>query len=334
MNRPRKTARHLPPCVYEKHGAFWLVKKGKWSRLGSDLATALAEYGRRLEGPGTEAMPELIEKVYAEHTPKLAKNTRVQYRRAADVLKRKLREFTPEQVKGKHVVALHESMRERSATANHTLSFLRVVFRYALRWQLVDNNPCIGIEAYTLKERSRYVSDAEYRAIYAKAGDRLQVIMDLCYLTGQRISDVLGLRVQHLTEAGIFFKAQKTKNSTQVQFVVAWTPELRSTVERAKALHGAVRCLSLLKGRSNRPPTYRTVVGQWWDACKAAGIEDANLHDLRAKSLTDAKQQGKDATALAGHADAKMTERYLRLRETPLVSGPSFRQPLDVGQVN
>jgi hypothetical protein len=49
--RPRKTDRHLPSCVYFRHGAYWLVKKGKWTRLSADLADALAEYARLLEQP-------------------------------------------------------------------------------------------------------------------------------------------------------------------------------------------------------------------------------------------------------------------------------------------
>ena len=48
MNRPRKKDRHLPACVFQRHGAIWYVKRGKWTRLGptSDLAGALAEYAR------------------------------------------------------------------------------------------------------------------------------------------------------------------------------------------------------------------------------------------------------------------------------------------------
>ena len=67
-------------------------------------------------------------------------------------------------------------------------------------------------------------------------------------------------------------------------------------------------------------------------ASAAAQVEYAHLHDIRAKAATDAKAQGIDAQLVLGHGDAKMTERYLRLRETPLVRGPSFRQALDVGQ--
>ncbi len=34
--RPRKKDRHLPPCMYIKHGAYYLVRKGKWERLDKD----------------------------------------------------------------------------------------------------------------------------------------------------------------------------------------------------------------------------------------------------------------------------------------------------------
>lgn len=325
MNRPRKADRHLPPCVYFKHGAYWHVKRGKWARLGTDLVEAMTAYARLVETP-KGGMSELIEKVYGHHTPKLADETKKSYRGAADRLKVWLVAFAPEQVQGKHVAAIKLKMCKHPALANHTLSFLRTVFNYAVEWQLVGSNPCIGVKPYPLKKRDRYLTDAEFAAIRAKAGPRLQVIMDLCYLTGQRISDVLGIHHRDLGAEGIYFKAQKTENSTQVKFVVAWTDDLRAVVERAKALQAGVLTMSLLAGRTRKPPTYRTVVGQWWAACEAAGVEDANIHDMRAKSLTDAEAQGLDPTALAGHADAKMTERYIRLRQTPLVKGPTLKR--------
>jgi hypothetical protein len=55
-----------------------------------------------------------------------------------------------------------------------------------------------------------------------------------------------------------------------------------------------------------------------WDrACARAAppVQDAHFHDLRAKALTDAKRQGKDAQALAGHADPKMIAHYTKARE-------------------
>jgi integrase len=103
-------------------------------------------------------------------------------------------------------------------------------------------------------------------------------------------------------------------------------------VERAKTLYGNVTALTLLHGRTGKAPDYRTVLQQWHVARRAAKVDDATPHDMRAKSGTDAKQQGNDAQALLGHTSPSMTARYIRLRETPEVAGPNIRQRLDVGQ--
>lgn len=39
--RPRRYDRHLPPRLYHRHGAYWHVVGGRWTRLAADLATAL-----------------------------------------------------------------------------------------------------------------------------------------------------------------------------------------------------------------------------------------------------------------------------------------------------
>jgi hypothetical protein len=51
-------------------------------------------------------------------------------------------------------------------------------------------------------------------------------------------------------------------------------------------------------------------------------VKDARPNDGRAGSATATKAQGKNPTALLGHSNAAMTERYLRDRETPMVDGP------------
>lgn len=61
-------------------------------------------------------------------------------------------------------------------------------------------------------------------------------------------------------------------------------------------------------------------------AAAKAGVENAHLHDLRAKSITDAKKQGLDPQALAGHTTEAQTIRYIRDRETSsVVEGPSVK---------
>lgn len=311
--------------MHPKHGAYYLVQGGKWIWLGKELSTALAEYGRRIDAP-KGGMATLIDSAL-EHIKSrgLASSTVDQYTIAAEKLKRIMVEFSPAQVRGKHVAQIKLSMSKTPNMANRVLSFLRQVFDYAVEQQIIESNPALGIKRHKEKKRGRLISMQEFDAIYGKADSRLQVIMDLLYLTAQRITDVLTIGLRDLVEDGISFKQQKTG----VRLIVRWTPELRSVVARAKALYGNVRALTLLHNRRGKAPDYRTIKEQWDAACKAAGVLDAHLHDIRAMSLTAAKKQGKNPTALAGHTNEEQTDRYLRDRTIPIVDGPSFGRLID-----
>lgn len=329
MTRPRKQENHLPPCVYLKHGSYWYVKKGKWEKLGTELGEALEEYALRHEQPAG-GVADLIDRAFEHHrkVKKLSDETVRQYRTAAKILKRKLSKFGPRQVKPRHMLQIQESLATTPNMANRVLSFSNIVFKYAVRCGEADFNPCRELERLDEATRQRYLTHEEFSAIYAKAGPRLQVIMDLQYLTGQRINDVLTLRRSKITEAGIRLKPKKTKNSTGVEMLLKWTPELREAVERAKAL-SAIPAVTLLRGRGGKAPNYRTVAAQFAKAAKAANVQDARPNDQRAKSATDANNQGKNPQALLGHSSASMTARYLRQHSAQEVEGPSFRSPKD-----
>lgn len=316
--RPRKKDRHLPPCVFHRHGAYYLVKAGKWSRLGTDLPTALAEYARR-QGLGSGGgMVKLIEDALPFVTRGRAPATQAQYTTAARKLQGILEEFAPGEVSQRVVVQLRRGLADTPNMANRCLTVLRLVFDYAIEEGLVENNPCTGVKRLAEKKRDRLVAPDEFQRIREHAPPRLQLMMDIAFLTGQRLMDVVTIHRSDLRADGIYFRQDKT----DAKLIVRWTPELRQVVEEAKALGGKVNALTLFHTRNGKPPAYRTVYDQWVAACRRAGVQDTDLRDLRAMSATEAKRQGKDATALLGHASSTMTARYLRDREVPIVDGP------------
>ena len=325
--RPRKKDRHLPKSVYRRHGAYWYVKRGKWARLGSDLPSALSEYGR-LMSPAKGGMDALVDSFLAAKSEKVAKNTAKQYEVAGYKIKEMLRDLQPHEILPRHVAQLKFNLQATPNMANRVVSVLRLVMDYAMEHDLVDSNPAIGIKRLPEKERERLITPDEYRRIYEKAPPRLQVIMDLCYLTGQRVSDVLNIRHADIGGEGIAFRQQKTG----VRLLVRWSPELRTVVDRARTLHGNVRALTLLHNRRGKPPDYKTTWDQWKAACEAAGVPDAHIHDLRAMSGTAAEEQGLDPTKLLGHTSPRQTRRYLRAKKTPVVNGPSFGHVQSIGQ--
>ena len=328
MGRPRKHNKHLPPCVYQRHGAHWLVRAGKWLRLGSTLAEALAAYAAAYQPAGRGTMPGVIADAMVEILPRVKPSTRKQYELAAKVLRQAFAEFRVEQVTAADVAEFRADWATKPNMGNRHLSVLRAVFDWALERRLVTQNPCVGIKRHAEKKRTRLISHAELAAIYAQSGERLQVIIDLSVTTGQRITDVLRIRRSDITDDGIRFAQQKTG----ARLVVRWTPRMRDAVRRAAELQGSVPTLTLLRNRRGKAPDYRTIRLQWDTACQAAGITDAHLHDLRALAATAAQAQGLDAQQLLGHRTQANTARYLRDRSDMLVDGPSIGQLWNIGQ--
>lgn len=325
---------HPVPCVYLKHGAYWLVKRGKWVSLGAGLEAALAEYARRVEAAKEGKLPALIDSTLDHHikAEKLADSTIEQYRDAAIVLRRKFRQFdSPRQIVPRHVAKIKFDGAATPNMTNRVVTVLRTLCHYWLEAQLCDINPCVGIKPHTENKRKRLITNAEWWAIHAAATPRMKAIMKVAFLTGQRIGDVIRIRRSQFTDEGIAFVQEKTGAKLAVQ----WVPDLRQAVADALALQGPVKSVYLFLGRSQKkiaPPGYGAVLAEWHRACTAAGIEDARPNDQRAQSLTAAEEEGKNPTALAGHTSESMTKRYLRGRKSATVEGPNLRQPLDVGR--
>jgi integrase len=317
--RPRKSDRNLPACVYRKHGAYYLVQRGKWLRLGTTEAEALRAYADRRE-TGGEMMSDLLTRWLND--AEIADKTRKTYAVIVRKLAKVMAEFRPAQVTARDVMAILHHHRATPATANHMRTVLINALEYAFREQIVERNVARDVRPLKTKTRDRYITDAEFAAIYEKATPTLRSIMDLCYLTGQRIGDVLAIRHADLTAEGIALKQQKTKH----RMIVQWSPDLEIAVATAKALHASLRGLTLLHTRQGTPFSYSTVRTLWERACASAKVEDAHIHDIRAKAATDAKKQGIDSKALLGHASESSHLRYLRSRETAVAQPVSFRQ--------
>lgn len=317
----------LPACVYRRHGAYWLVKRGKWRRLGADLKSALAAYAFAVEAPAG-GMAALIDEAMSESIePSVKPSTRKKYQDYALRLKKILAEFEPHQVTQADIASIKRSLRKRPGVWNHCLALLRRVFDYGLEHEMVMSNPAIAVKRLTQKPRTRLISPGEYSAIYEGAPARLQILMDLMFGSGQRPMDVVRLKRVEFRSEGIYFRQQKTDKP----MIVAWTPQLRAVAERAKSLYGPnVESMTVFRTRHGTVPAYKTIYDMWRRACKKAGVEDAQLRDLRAMSATAAKRQGKNPTKLLGHSSPQTTERYLRGKEVPIVEGPGIGQAEEV----
>jgi integrase len=308
MGRKRTKDKDLPARVYKRHGAFYFVARdGKWIRLGDTKATALRAYAELLE-PSSTTFAAVAERYRL--TILVRKSPKTQYEQEHQ-LSRLLTVFGHMgigDIRRGHV-AQYRDERGAPVAANREIALLSHIFARAMEWEIVDSNPCTGVERFTEKPRRRYVTDAEFLAVYEGAGPLIQIMMGLALLTGQRESDLLRIRASDLTDTGIAFQQRKTGK----RLTVAWSDPLRFVARQALELpRSGVQSLYLICQPDGQPYTasgFQTA----WQRHMTARMEGGKLaerftfHDLRAKAGSD----GSDGRLL-GHADPRMLERVYK----------------------
>lgn len=304
-------ARLLPRWLHLKHGGYYYVRDNRWRLLSRDYGAALAEYARIVGRPGS-GVGKLVDRALADMRPGIATSTYAVYSICAERVTEAFAEFAPPQIRPVHVAQFLDDAKATPSMANTLRAFLLNVFNRAVRWGIIESNPARDIKPFPVRRhRDRYITAAEQAAIRAAATPTLQCLIDVAYLTGQRISDVLAMRLADIAPEGVFVRQRKTG----ARVLIEMTADLADAITRAKSLHGSVRGLTLFHKRDGSPLAYKTIYGHWRAACAAAGVADARFHDLRAAAATDAKAAGQDSRALLGHTTESAHAGYLRSRE-------------------
>ena len=339
MARPRTQNFNLPPNVHHKHGAYYFVRAGKWERLGTTLPAALAAYGRRLEiqevrgTPNT--LPRLLEKFVTERAPKLKPKTQEMYRRCAALLKPVVSDFLVHQLNAADVTQLVRGLRIRrgATTANQCRATLSAAYSFAIELGVATANPVRDTKKVPIPKRKRYLENEEIEKIAASGPPVVRAVVNLAYVTGQRISDVLDLEIEQSAGEFVCLIQRKTGHRMKLRR----TKDLSAVIAQAKATcsalllkaHKNAKPKTIIFNRRGAPYTYDGFSTIWQRARVASGVLDARIHDVRAKALTDAEELGMDAQRLAGHASRATTEIYLRGRRAfiadPLPSLPPAR---------
>ncbi|WP_354675094.1 tyrosine-type recombinase/integrase [Cupriavidus alkaliphilus] len=355
----RKKASPLPSRVYEKNGAWYFVDiRRKWHKLCrvseglTALYTALAAINRDLDERQTNTMPALIDAWLLAKLGSYAAKTQEEYRRMATFIRSEFDDqWLVADVEPKDVARfLDKHFDGKPNASNKYRALLSVMFTYAVRKGLRNANPVTEVAGASEKKRDRYITDAELEAVRAAAllgndnkptpsGLAIVALIDLAYLTAQRIGDLLALNWAEVSDEGIIFHPAKTVNSSGVRMLVEMTPDLQTILDSAKA--GKVKAIGpVICTQSGGRFTYSGAQTAWKRACRRARhwYEDAcgvnnqtpdasflvgmHFHDLRAKALTDKRRQegAAAAQALAGHTTAEMTAHYTKAREIERVS--------------
>jgi integrase len=315
--KPRKTDKHLPPRVYIKHNAFYYVDvKNKWHRLGANFSEAMAAWTKLINRPEhAHIMNQLFDRYMFEVAPLKSPASYKANLIQISPLRIWFGNMKPDEVTP---VDIYKYIDKRSIKAkvgaNREKSLLSHVFSMAIRWGIVRDNPCRNVKRITEKPRTRYIEDHEFLAVKNIASSQINLIMDFAYLTGQRIGDILTIKMTDISENGIKIEQNKTGS----KLIIGWSDELSECVFKIKKLpRSVIHSITLFCNRRGGPLTYSGFSSIFKRIMKKALLdglikEPFTFHDIRAKAASDAKNL-RQASDLLGHSNTKFTEKtYIR----------------------
>ncbi len=309
------------------HGVYYHVaykdtetgRKQVWLRLSRDYSKALSRWAV-IEGDchsqGT-TVSKGIDRYLIEVLPKHAKTTRREYIRHANQVRPVFGCMELSDVTGQHI-AQYRDNRSKPISANRELAFLSTVFSKCLDWGWLQSNPCHGIRRNKESKREKYVLDSEIEKIREVASPQVQYIIDLALITALRKKDILSIKLSDFNNGLLTVTTSKTG---KVQ-VFEMSPALTECYEKTRKLRRRVGSVYLFCNRSGQSyvtekDTCSGFDSIWQRLKKKTGV-DFTFHDLRGKTLTDARNKhGRDyAQDLAGHESGETTERYIKRKNT------------------
>jgi integrase len=280
-----------------KRRKTWIVIKGKNRTkvsLGQYPAMSLADARRRAMAEFSRAplaheiavmppYPKALAEFHTTHVTGLRPRSAYQLSRN---LTRHFQWTKPiDQIIHHDVLTALEAIEARSQRA-HALKDIRTFFNWCIP-RYLKSSPCVGIKKPTQKPRDRVLADEELRKVWNRAREidyPYGTIVQLLILTGQRLSEIAGLRWEWIGHGAVTFPSEITKNARISKIplgamacrVIEEIPHLSSLLFPAR-------------GHTTRPFNGFGASKKSLDKC---GVENFVHHDLRRTFATGMARLG------------------------------------------
>ncbi len=343
---------NLPPRVYAHRGRFRFIPKGeKPIDLGADLAIALERHAallqeRQFTGGAKDTVGWLLDnylaniRIYApDNTPATIAEKTAMVPKLKEALGHiPLRLLRPFHVRDYLDLGIQQN---RAVRVNREKALLSHACTVAMGKGWIDSNPCRGVTRNKERKRQRIIEDHEIHAVLARCSTPMRCLAWLIYRTLQRPQDIItwtAANIRTLDGKTVIENAQhKVAGSTGAIVYIEITPEIQALLDELKAHRqqtAATRSRRqgqdptrvielreatgpLIRAKGNRGFTIQGVKTNWNKACKAAGVSDFGIYDMKGRGATDMRDDGvplEIISHLCGHASVTTTETYLKQR--------------------
>lgn len=342
MGRKRKDdSQGLPERVYLRRGTFFYVHRdtGRWENLGKDLAAARKRADHYNDASGTfGTMAWYLDAFIADCRQRVAAKTLSartldDYIAALGPLKAFFGHMLPTEVLPTHVAEYLEigARAGRSVRANRERACLSSCMSWMLRTNQAGGlqvNPCMrasGVTRNPEQPRERYVTDAEYLAVYAVAPPQVQLMMELVYRTLQRPEvDVLAWTPSNIRQKGdgkvLHFRQSKTGRLIDIALTGRLAELVAAAIGEVPVLHQPI--VHTMAGKAYTYTGLSSMLKRAQVKARKAssalrGMPPFGFRDLKGKGATDMWLAGEPLERiqlLCGHSKKTTTEVYVKAR--------------------
>jgi len=208
-----------------------------------------------------------------------------------------------------HVVKLMAARAQKPDSANGLRKAVRAMMKHAVEIGLRADDPTRDVRAIRVKSEGFHSwTDAEIAQFENRhpIGSRARLALALLLYTGQRRSDVVRMGRQHIRDAVLHIRQQKTG----AELAIPVHPDLVAIVAETPADH--LTFLTTQFGQSFKAAGF----GNWFrEQCDVAGLKHCSAHGLRkaaARRLAEAGCTEHEIAAITGHASLREVARYTK----------------------
>ncbi len=315
---------------------FWYRHRdGKWEAIGTDVTEAKRRaklYNNPGDNFGTVSYwldMFLIDCAVRVKSGGMSKRTLSDYTKDAEELKVFFGKLTPEQLIPAAVQTYLDEgkLAGRPTRANRERACLSSCISWLIRTgkTIMKVNPCMqasGVQRNSEQSRDRYVTDAEYQAVFDVAPKQVQLMMALTYRTLQRPeSDIIFWTPVNVRTKGeekvLRIKQNKTGRVLEISLTGQLLDLVNAAIGEIPVLHRTI-----IHTRKGAAYTYSGLDAmlrrsQGKARKKLPNLQPFGFRDLKGKGATDMWLSGENIERiqmLCGHKDKATTEIYVKSR--------------------
>jgi integrase len=213
----------------------------------------------------------------------------------------------------RHIRARRDALVATPAAANTLLKALRVVFKHALRNDLLTSNPAASVEMFVTKGEGFHswtLAEVEQFEAHYPVGTTPRLALALALFTSQRRSDLVRLGPPQLRDGWLTFTQFKNRNLKPVTLEIPVIPALAEII--AASSIGDQTFLVSAHGKPFTNDGFGNRVRAW---CDAAGLPHCSIHGLRKAAASRLAELGCsefEIMAITGHQNSKEVMRYTK----------------------